>query len=157
MKVVQKSILSESEKKIIWQLRNNEYPLQFGYKTFQEFVMYLDNLIDLKHFLLLDDENQINGWAFSFFRNEEIWFGFMIENQIQGKGHGTFLLEELKANFKNLNGWVIDHENDKKQNGEKYKSPLLFYAKNGFEVFSDFRIENEQISAVKINWKNKEI
>ncbi|MEN2414558.1 GNAT family N-acetyltransferase [Flavobacterium mesophilum] len=157
MKIVQKSILSENEKKIIWQLRNNEYPLQFGSKTFQEFEMYLENLIDLKHFFLVDQENEINGWAFTFFREEETWFGFMIDNQFQGKGYGTFLLNEMKNNFDVLNGWVIDHENDKKQNGENYKSPLLFYVKNDFEIFSDIRIENEIISAVKINWKNKEL
>lgn len=157
MKVVQKSVLSETEKKKIWQLRNNEYPLQLGSKTFQDFEMYLDNLKNIKHFFLLDQKNEIKGWAFTFFRDNENWFGFMIDSQIQRKGYGTFLLEEMKNNFDDLNGWVIDHENDKKQNGENYKSPLLFYIKNGFEVFSDFRIENEIISAVKINWKKKEL
>jgi hypothetical protein len=29
---------------------------------------------------------------------------------------------------------VVDHENDVKQNKEHYKSPLLFYVKNGFVI-----------------------
>jgi hypothetical protein len=34
----------------------------------------------------------------------------------------------------------VDHENDVKQNKEHYKSPLLFYVKNGFVIKK--RIEN---------------
>jgi hypothetical protein len=79
----------------------------------------------------------------------------MINNKIQGEGNGTKLIEELKRNNFNLNGWVIDHENDIMQNGEAYKSPLLFYIKNGFSVYQNTRIENEKIKAVKINWTNK--
>ncbi|MCB0473527.1 MAG: hypothetical protein KDC56_10755, partial [Flavobacteriaceae bacterium] len=52
-----------------------------------------------------------------------------------------------------LNGWVIDHDNDYKINGELYKSPLNFYLKNGFQKSSDRRLELEKISAVKIKWK----
>ncbi|MEO7977870.1 hypothetical protein [Flavobacterium sp.] len=63
------------------------------------------------------------------------------------------MLNELKKNKKSLNGWVIDHENDIKQNKEFYKSPLLFYVKNGFVICEEKRIENEKMSGVKINWK----
>jgi hypothetical protein len=38
-------------------------------------------------------------------------------------------MEELKKNKDSLNGLVVDHENDVKQNKEHYKSPLLFYVK----------------------------
>lgn len=154
MKVVRIENLSLEEKKVLMHLRNNVFPFQFGHAAFEEFDLYLDSLIEAKHYLL-KDENQIGGWAFTFFRDQEVWFSIMINNQIQGKGNGTKLIEELKRNNFNLNGWVIDHENDIMQNGEVYKSPLLFYIKNGFNVYQNTRIENEKIKAVKINWTKK--
>lgn len=154
MKVIRKENLSLEEKETLMHLRNNAFPVQFGHATFEEFDLYLNSLIDAKHYLL-KVENEIEGWAFTFFRDQEDWFSIMIKNQIQRKGNGTILLEELKRNSFNLNGWVIDHENDIMQNGVGYKSPLLFYIKNDFSVCENTRIENEKISAVKINWKNK--
>jgi predicted GNAT family N-acyltransferase len=111
MKVVRIENLSLEEKKVLMHLRNNVFPVQFGHAVFEEFDLYLDSLIEVKHYLL-KDENQIGGWAFTFFRDHEVWFSIMINNQIQGKGNGTKLIEELKRNNFNLNGWVIDHEND---------------------------------------------
>jgi hypothetical protein len=51
-----------------------------------------------------------------------------------------------------LNGWVIDHNNDKRKDGLIYISPLKFYEKCGFEIQSDIRLELDNISAVKIKW-----
>jgi hypothetical protein len=34
-----------------------------------------------------------------------------------------------KNNFADLNGWCIDHKDDKKQNAENYKSPFFLYQK----------------------------
>jgi hypothetical protein len=80
-----------------------------------------------------------------------VWFAIIIDDQMQRKGKGSLLLEELKKEKNNLNGWVVDHENDRKKNGEAYKSLLLCYIKNGFITCNGTRIENEKISAVKIN------
>ena len=63
------------------------------------------------------------------------------------------MINEIKKNNTNLKGWVIDQENEVKQNEEIYKSPIPFYIKNGFEVLPDIRIENEKMSGVKIYWK----
>ncbi|WET00653.1 hypothetical protein P0R33_12820 [Flavobacterium sp. YJ01] len=154
MKVVRKENLSLEEKKALMQLRNNEYPVQFGHETFHEFEAYVDAISEMKNYLLIDAKKEIQGWVYTFFRDNEIWFAIMLNYQIQGKGYGKILLEEIKKNNQNLNGWVIDHENDIKSNKEKYKSPLKFYISNGFSVLEDVRLENEKISAVKINWKN---
>ena len=86
-------------------------------------------------------------------RENKVWFAIIIDSQIQGRGKGSLLIKELKKSNDNLNGWVIDHENEIKNNATPYKSPLLFYVKNGFTVCSEIRMENEKISAVKINWK----
>ena len=39
------------------------------------------------------------------------------------------------------------------QNGQPYLSPLTFYINNGFTALPHARLENEKISAVKIEWK----
>lgn len=151
MKIIQKEVLSIDEKESLMQLWNTEYPGKLNHETIHDFDLYLNGLTNAKHHLQID-ENKIKGWAFDFLREDEKWFAIIIDNQIHGTGKGSLLIEELKKNNDILNGWVVDHENDVKQNNEQYKSPLLFYLKNGFTVCEKTRIENEKISAVKINW-----
>jgi GNAT superfamily N-acetyltransferase len=153
MKVITEKILSTEQKVNICQLWNNEYPEKLSYEKISDFENYLDNLTQTKHYLLVNENQNINGWAFTFLRDNEIWFAIIIKSEVHGKGFGTLLLNELKNIEKELNGWVIDHENDIKLNGENYKSPIEFYKKNGFKILSENRIENEKISATKINWK----
>ncbi|KQB41297.1 hypothetical protein [Flavobacterium aquidurense] len=86
-------------------------------------------------------------------REDENWFAIILDHQIQGKGNGSLLMNEIKSKNDCLNGWVVDHENEVKQNGDLYKSPMPFYIKNGFTIIAEKRIENEKMSAVKINWK----
>lgn len=87
-------------------------------------------------------------------REGEDWFAIILDHQIQGKGNGSLLINELKKNNSSLNGWVIDQENEAKHNKEFYKSPMPFYIKNGFTILTEIRIENEKMSGVKINWKH---
>ncbi|MFC6247968.1 hypothetical protein [Flavobacterium psychroterrae] len=126
MKIIEKGILSEEEKEVLRELWNNEYPARLICKTAEDFDLYLNGLSNTKHYLLLDDSNKINGWAFTFLRDGEDWFAIILDNQIQGRGNGTLLINEIKKNNTILNGWVIDHENDVKQNNEFYKSPMAF-------------------------------
>lgn len=111
---------------------NEEYPAKLNCKTIADFELYLNGLSNTKHYLLFDDSNKINGWAFTFMREGEDWFAIILDHQIQGKGNGSLLINELKKNNTSLNGWVIDHENEVKQNKELYKSPLPFYIKSDF-------------------------
>lgn len=153
MKILQTTVLTLNQKQSLFELWNTEYPEKIGYDELSEFENYLDGLLNKEHYLLVDDQNQIVGWAFTFFREQEDWFGIIINSKMQGKGFGMLLLDELKKNKLILNGWVIDHQNYLKQNKEPYLSPLFFYTKNGFLVENDIRIENEKISAVKIRWE----
>jgi hypothetical protein len=157
MKIIQTTSLTLDQKQSLFELWNSEYPEKIGYNELSEFENYLDGLSNKEHYLLVDDQNQILGWAFTFFREQEDWFGIIINSKIHGKGFGILLLDELKKNKLVLNGWVIDHQNDLKQNNEPYLSPLDFYTKNGFLVHQNNRIENEKISAVKISWKSSRI
>jgi hypothetical protein len=152
MKIIEKEILLLEEKEILREIWNNEYPTRLHLKTLEDFDLYLNGLLNTKHYLLFDDSDEINGWAFTFLREEENWFAIILNHQTQGKGSGTFLINELKKNNYILNGWVTDHENEVKQNNEIYKSPMPFYIKNGFTILTEIRIENEKMSAVKINW-----
>ncbi|MCD0464406.1 GNAT family N-acetyltransferase [Flavobacterium sp. ENC] len=153
MKIIEKEVLSLQDKEVLLQLWNSEYPERLNYQTMDEFDLYLDALSEKNHYLLIDDEDKIKGWAFTFLRNDEDWFAVILNQDVQGTGKGSLLINELKKRKDSLNGWVIDHEKDVKQNKEKYKSPLLFYIKNGFVICTETRIENEKMSAVKINWK----
>jgi hypothetical protein len=123
-------------------------------KTIGDFELYLNGLSKTKHYLLYDDD-KINGWAFTFLRDQEDWFAIILDQKIQGKGNGSLLINELKKNNDCLNGWVIDQENEAKLNNEFYKSPMPFYIKNDFTVLKEIRIENEKMSGVKINWTHK--
>ncbi|MBW4358888.1 GNAT family N-acetyltransferase [Flavobacterium taihuense] len=153
MKIIQTKFLTFEQKQSLFELWNAEYPERIGYKNLSEFENYLEGLLEIKHYLLVDDLNQIFGWAFTFIREDEDWFGIIINSKIQGKKFGTLLLDELKRNTSVLNGWATDHQNDVKRNKEAYLSPLEFYTKNGFIVDQTIRMENEKISAIKIRWE----
>ena len=152
MKFVELSILGESSKTQLLGLWNEEYPVKLSFQNTTEFDNYLGGLINLKHILLVNEVAEIEGWAFSFERENLRWFAIILSENIQGMGYGKKLLDKLKSSEKELNGWVIDHNSDKKLNGEVYKSPLEFYIKCGFEVISNQRLELEKLSAVRIKW-----
>lgn len=139
-----------SQKEAILSLWNNEYPEKLVYKSLKDFENYLVKLSQQIHYLLLDTNGDIKAWATTFVRKNETLFTIIITEQLHGKGLGTQILKKLKEDYNTLNGWVIDHNLDKKLNGKIYTSPLSFYSKNGFKTISDNKIEIEIMSAVKI-------
>jgi GNAT superfamily N-acetyltransferase len=155
MKIIKSSILTSEQKQSLFELWNSEYPEKIGYSEIAEFENYLAGLSNKRHYLVIDDANQIFGWAFTFDREEEEWFAIILNSEIQGKGFGKLLLKKLKKNSSVLNGWVIDHQNERKINKEPYISPIEFYTKNGFLINPSMRIENDKISAVKIRWEKE--
>ena len=153
MEFISRSSLSESEKLEIFELWNNEYPEKLTYKSKKEFDEYLKNLTEQSHILLFDIDKKIKGWYFDFKRDNEKWFAIILDSKIHRKGFGTKLLELAKQKEFELNGWVIDHDRDRKRNGDFYNSPLKFYLKNGFKKLITDRLESDKISAIKIRWK----
>ena len=145
--------IPEPFKTDILNLWNKEYPQHLSYNTLSDFNNYLKTLIEASHILIIKD-NKVLAWYVNFIRNRKKWFVILLNSNIQGKGYGTQLINLAKKEESELNGWVIEHDNDLKQNGEKYKSPLGFYLKNGFEVISEDRLELETISAVRIRWQH---
>ena len=133
--------LSKTWKTEILELWNSEYPQKLNYHSLLDFEDYLENLTHQSHILMLNESKNIEGWYFDFIREGEKWFAIILRSKIHGQGFGTEILNLAKEKESELNGWVIDHSNDKKQNGEFYKSPLDFYLRNGFEKLSDKRLK----------------
>ncbi|MFD1629813.1 GNAT family N-acetyltransferase [Pseudopedobacter beijingensis] len=152
MKITKYTELNNKQKERILELWNNEYPEKLAYNSVSDFENYLNKLTEQNHYFLLDKSEEINGWATTFIRENEKWFAIIVSEKLHGKGFGTKILNELKNNENTLNGWVIDHDSDKKLNGNFYQSPLKFYLKNEFEMLSETRLELEIMSAVKIKW-----
>jgi GNAT superfamily N-acetyltransferase len=148
-------VLDEQQKNTLFHLWNNEYPADLRYQNREQFDKYLNQLENLSHLLLTDENGQINGWAFVFDRENTRWFAIILDGAIQRRGYGKKLLETIQETESVLYGWVTDHDRDKKSNGETYYSPLGFYLKCGFEVLPDQRLETEKISAVKIKWESQ--
>ncbi|HEY5408168.1 MAG TPA: hypothetical protein VIJ92_13820 [Ginsengibacter sp.] len=156
MTILQTTTLTTEQKESVYKLWNNEYPEMLSFKTMSDLDNYLITLPNVSYYLLKNDSDEIEGWAMKFIMANEKWFAITIDSKVQGKGKGTILLNKLKEKEESLSGWVIDHENDIKQNGEKYKSPVLFYLKNGFKIYSDSRLEIPILSAAKISWHHTE-
>lgn len=152
MQIIKLTQLNESQKEQIFDLWNTEYPEKLVYHSMADFESYLSRLTEQNHYVLSDTNDKIKGWAITFIRENEKWFAIIISGKLHGKGIGTEMLNELKKNESILNGWVIDHNSDKKHNGDRYRSPLEFYIKNGFKVIRETRLELEVMSAVKIKW-----
>lgn len=146
--------LTDLHKEAIFKLWNEEYPARLKFTTLSDLASYLDNLHNQLHYFI-HLGNKIIGWAFLFEREHETWFAIIIDSAFHRQGFGKAALHSLKLNGRVLNGWVIDHFDDLKINGEPYLSPLTFYKQHAFTVCDDTRLETEKLSAVKIKWEKQ--
>lgn len=148
MEITKTKSLSKNQFQQINQLWNQEYPI----KLKDRFGLLLDGVDNYNHYII-EQNNIILAWAVDFEKENEIRFSLIVGSEYKKKGLGSLLIQRLKHDLGEFYGWVIDHNEDIKQNGEFYMSPLAFYKSKGFEVLSEHRIESDIISAVKI--KNK--
>lgn len=146
MEIIKTKTLTNRQFHQINQLWNKEYPV----KLKDRFGFLLDGVRKYNHYLIEDVNNNVIAWAVDFEKNNEVRFSIIVDTKQQGKGLGTFLITRLKEDLSDFCGWVVDHDDDKKANGQNYLSPLSFYVKNGFEVLRDIRIDNDVLHAVKI-------
>ena len=145
MKIIKTKNINQYQFQQINQLWNEEYPI----KLKDRFNLILDGVDNFNHYLI-EENNQIIAWAVDFEKENETRFSIIVSKKNQGKGIGSLLIDRLKRDLGVFYGWVIDHNNDLKQDGEFYQTPLTFYASRGFEVLKQQRIDSELISAVKI-------
>ena len=150
MKIVKTKELTSLQLNQINQLWNNEYPL----KLKDRFSILLNDAQVYNHYYIQDLNNNIIAWAVDFEKEMQIRFSIIVSTNYKQKGLGGLLINKLKENNKEFYGWVIDHNNDLKSNGEYYLSPLPFYLKHGFEIQKEKRIDNEIINAILIKWSS---
>jgi len=151
MKVIKTKSLSHKQSFQINQLWNDEYPI----KLKDRFPILLDGVENYDHYIIEDHEHNVIAWAVDFEKEDEIRFSIIVDSKHKGKGFGSLLVDKLKSENDLFFGWVIDHNNDLKSNGENYLTPIPFYLKHGFNIIHDERIESEMIKAVKIIWSKK--
>ncbi|MBC9798252.1 GNAT family N-acetyltransferase [Sinomicrobium weinanense] len=154
MEFIEKRALSEKQKQQILDLWNREYPNALSLPDIRSFEKYLRSLADKHHLLLLDDEKNIKGWLVYFIRDGAQCFAMLLNPDQQGKGLGSRLLTLAKERTAELHGWVIDNDNEPKHNGEKYRSPIGFYEKNGFDILHDHREVKNGIKGIRVSWKS---
>lgn len=152
MKIIEQKELTREQQAQVVRLWNKEYPDTLAYRQEEEFSHYLQGLTAPLHYLLVDEQENLRGWALTFEREGEQWFAIILDSQIHGQGLGSTMLKKLQSKHRVLNGWVIDHDRAIRSGGAPYRSPLGFYLKNGFETVPETRLELEKISAVKIMW-----
>jgi GNAT superfamily N-acetyltransferase len=147
MNLVKCEPLSKNQFEQINLLWNKMYPIQLS----NRFPLLLEEARNCVHYLMKDDNETICAWAVVFEKDNETRFSIIVDEKHQKKGLGKMLIQALKNDFTHLYGWVIDHDEDLKANGENYRSPLHFYLNNGFQIVPNARIENEFLKAVKIS------
>ena len=156
MELIHTQTLTKPQKTAALKLWNGEYPEQLKCETPAAFDQYLSTLTNVHHCLLTIKSGTIAGWAFKFIRNDEWWFVIILDGSVHLKGFGSLLLTQLKEKETVLNGWVVDHNEYLKSNGQSYRSPVDFYLKNGFKIITDIRLELPHLSGVKITWKKED-
>jgi len=148
MRITKLKILTPSQEEQIDNLWNEEYPIKLA----NRFKLLLEGVNHFNHYLIEDNQRKVMAWAVDFEKDHEIRFSIIVRTADKGKGLGSLLIEKLKVEVDEFYGWVIDHNNDIKSNGENYQTPLPFYIKHGFTILKDSRIDTEMLSAVKVKW-----
>jgi hypothetical protein len=149
MKIAKTKTLNSKQYHQINQLWNDEYPI----KLRDRFPILLEGATNYHHYVIEDSKQHVIAWAVDFEKENQIRFSIIVSSSQQGKGLGGLLINKLKAEHKEFYGWVIDHNDDVKSNGERYQTPLPFYLKHGFEILHEERIESEMIRAVKVKYQ----
>jgi predicted GNAT family N-acyltransferase len=151
MQLFNTATLSDNQIQQIDVLWNQEYPKNL----MNRFSILLGDATNYRHFILENEAQQIVGWAVLFDKENETRFSIIVGEASKGMGLGGRLMDALKQACPCFYGWVIDHDNDIKNDGSIYRSPLTFYLKHCFEVLSDQRLDTPIIKAVKVKWSGK--
>ena len=147
MEIIKTKNINSDQFQQIDQMWNDEYPI----KLKDRFGILLEGIENYNHYLI-EQNNSVLAWAVEFEKEKEKRFSIIVKNEYKGNGFGNLLINRLKRDLGEFYGWVIDHNDDLKLNGEHYKTPMPFYLNHGFEIMSDKRIDNEMIRAVLIKW-----
>jgi GNAT superfamily N-acetyltransferase len=148
--IIQTKELSNSQVEQIDRAWNDEYPIKLN----NRFGILLNDAKSYMHYIIENEKQEVIAWGVMFEKEDERRFSILVVNKYKGQGLGKKLIEAFKKDYPIFYGWVIDHDNDVKANGEKYVSPLPFYLQLGFTILKEQRIDTEMISAVKVKFKD---
>lgn len=148
MPITKTKILSQIQNEQINALWDSEFPKKLNGR----YPLLLKDATSFDHYIIEDDAQKIIAWGGVFEKDQQIRFSLIVAANQQRNGLGGLLIERLKTDYQEFYGWVIDHNDDLKTNGEHYLSPLPFYHKHGFEILNDQRIDSPMIKAVLIKW-----
>lgn len=144
--IIKTKELSSSQSEQIDRAWNDEYPIKLN----NRFGLLLNDAKSHVHYIVENDKQEVIAWGVMFEKEDELRFSILVLSKYKGQGMGKLLIDAFKKDYPIFYGWVIDHDNDVKANGEKYVSPLPFYLKLGFNILNEQRIDTEMISAVKV-------
>ena len=147
--IIKTKELSDSQVGQIDRAWNDEYPIKMN----NRFGILLNDAKSYMHYFIENEKQEVIAWSVMFEKENERRFSILVVNKYQGQGLGKQLIEAFKKDYPIFYGWVIDHDDDVKTNGEKYVSPLPFYLQLGFTILNEQRIDTEMISAVKVRFK----
>ncbi len=147
--IIKTKVLSQSQSEQIDRAWNDEYPIKLN----NRYGILLCDAKSYMHYIIENEKQEVIAWGVMFEKEDERRFSILVVNKYQGQGLGKKLIEAFKKDYPIFYGWVIDHDNDVKANGEKYVSPLPFYLQLGFTILKEQRIDTEMISAVKVKFK----
>jgi len=122
MQIIKTKILTPQQEEQIDKLWNEEYAVKLA----DRFKLLLEGVQNYNHYILEDEQQNLRAWAVDFDKENEIRFSIIVRSDQKGKGLGSSLVEKLKLENEEFYGWVIDHDNDIKSNGENYKTPIPF-------------------------------
>jgi predicted GNAT family N-acyltransferase len=148
--IIKTKELSLNQVEQINQAWNDEYPIKLN----NRFRILLNDAKSYMHYIIENEKQEIIAWGVMFEKEDEHRFSILVVKKYQGQELGNQLIDSFKKDYPIFYGWVIDHDNDVKANGEKYVSPLPFYLKHGFTILNEQRIDTEIISAVKVEFKD---
>ena len=154
MKFTEVKDLTNQQKREVLNLWNTEYPVKLFLPNISEFDEYLEPLTEKSHTLLIDEDGTIKGWLILFVRDNEQCFALILDSSLQGKGWGSKFLDWAKGRKQELIGWVVDNDDELKRNGEYYKSPILFYKKNNFEIHPEIQLIKKEVKGIKVIWRS---
>lgn len=147
--IIKTIVLSQSQSMQIDRAWNEEYPIKLN----NRFGLLLNDTKSHLHYIIENEKQEVIAWGVMFEKDAERRFSILVLSKYKSQGLGKQLIDAFKKDYPVFYGWVIDHDNDVKANGEKYISPLPFYLKLGFNILSEQRIESEMIAAVKVVYK----
>lgn len=143
--------LSGADREAIFRLWNAHYPQELCYGLRDELDEYLAGLHHARHVLVENSTKEVLGWLCTFQRDSSEWFVIILDDQVQRKGLGRSLIEDMQSSYASLKGWMLVQDDLLRQDGKPYSSPASFYTKLGFEMAGDV-LEAKGLTFSKIHW-----